>query len=338
MHQQFLGTCAALLLIGSTPSAMAQGNPLGAANPLAGAPAVDPYVGSFSDGRLILVTERSGSSYAGRIEFSGNQYSLAAQPAGDGLAGYFSVGNREFPLSLRAEGGAVLLETGGTQYRLQPSGHAGTVAAAATGGDPVLARGDYAVLTQDNAAAFVEGLRFVLGRLGADQLLQGVSDQQLYAQLARRFSAGLAQDQLALAGARARWKPPAPAGMPCLSPPSLGLPATWSTWPGAIRGWPGLAWATARSNAEVAAVAGEAGSAASTSTPVTRARIAGPPRAVRTTMPARAPTLIRTTITTPEATIIRIRNKLCLTAVRGLQGFLSICRCGLVRYPETWPQ
>ena len=46
---------------------------------------------------------------------------------------------------------------------------------------------------------------YFLGQLGTGQLLQGVSDQQLYAQLARGFSAGSAQDQLGLAAARERW-------------------------------------------------------------------------------------------------------------------------------------
>ena len=205
MFQQFIGTCAVLLLMGSPLSAVAQGNPLGAANPLAGVAAVDPYVGSFSDGRLTLVTERSGSSYVGRIEFAGNRYSLAAQPSVDALAGHFFDGDREFPLSIRAEAGALVLETGGTRYRLRPSGQAGTFTEAATG-DPVLARGAYAVLTQDNAGAYAEALRFVLGQLGAGQLLQGVSNQQLYAQLARGFSAASPRDQLGLAGARERWK------------------------------------------------------------------------------------------------------------------------------------
>lgn len=205
MCRNYLGACAALLLIGSPLSVVAQGNPLGAANPLAGAPAGDPYVGSFSDGRLTLDAKRSGAGYAGRIQFSGNQYAFTAQPAGTALAGHFSDGDRQFPLSIRAEGGVLLLETGGTQYRLQSSGQAGGLAAAPNGGDPVLARGTYAVLTQDNAAAYVEALRFVLGQLGAGQLLQGVSDQQLYAQLARGFSAGSPEDQLGLAVARERW-------------------------------------------------------------------------------------------------------------------------------------
>ena len=205
MCRYYRGACAALLLIASPLSALAQGNPLGAANPLAGAASFDPYVGSFSDGRLTLVAERSAAGYVGRIQFSGSEYSMTAQPEGDALAGYFSDGNRQFPLSIRTEGGVLLFETGGTQYRLQPSGQAGGLEAAPNGGDPVLARGAYAVLTQDNAAAYVEALRFVLGQLGAGQLLQGVSDQQLYAQLARGFSAGSAQDQIGLSAARERW-------------------------------------------------------------------------------------------------------------------------------------
>ena len=74
MCRYYLGACAALLLIGSPLSAAAQGNPLGAANPLAGAAAGDPYVGSFSDGRLTLdaarilgVDDRLGSLEAGKL-------------------------------------------------------------------------------------------------------------------------------------------------------------------------------------------------------------------------------------------------------------------------------
>ena len=95
MYRYFFGACAALLLLGLPPAVNAQGNPLGAANPLAAASPVDPFVGSFSDGRLTLVTERSGAGYVGRIQFSGSQYSLSARPAGDGLAGHFSDGSQK---------------------------------------------------------------------------------------------------------------------------------------------------------------------------------------------------------------------------------------------------
>lgn len=206
MYKRMLSACAALLI--ALPLLVsADGNPFAAANPLAGMSAADPYVGSFSDGRLTLVTEHAAGGYTGRIEFSGNQYSLAAQPAGDGLSGYFSNGTQQFPLSIRSQDGMLVLETGGTLYRLHPATAElqAAPAGAAGSGDQVLARGAYGVLTQDNAAAYVEALQFVLSQLGVSQLLQGVSDQQLYTQLARGFSAGSAEDQAGLANARARW-------------------------------------------------------------------------------------------------------------------------------------
>ena len=91
-------------------------------NPLGGAAAQDPWVGTFSDGNLVLQLQGGGGSYQGVAQLSGQSFAVSVSGSGSQLSGTFRATDGEYPLTLTQAGAAVTLRTGGTSYNLQRAG------------------------------------------------------------------------------------------------------------------------------------------------------------------------------------------------------------------------
>jgi hypothetical protein len=107
-------------------------------NPLA-AGAADPFAGTFR-GTALTVSLQSdgGAAYSGTFERDGSRWPATARREGDTLAGSFDTGSGSFPFSARRDGAALVVESGGSTYRLEapaPAGNplAGGVAGQGTG-------------------------------------------------------------------------------------------------------------------------------------------------------------------------------------------------------------
>ena len=72
--------------------------------------------------------------------------------------------------------------------------------------DDVVARGQFGVLTRDNALALYEATAFCLEQVGQPQLLQNVSAEQAIQGYARAFPGADAETQVALGSARQQWQ------------------------------------------------------------------------------------------------------------------------------------
>jgi hypothetical protein len=94
------------------------------ANPLAGGTAQDPWIGTFSDGQLVLQLQGGGGSYSGIAQLAGQSFSVSVTGSGSQLSGTFRAADGEYPLTLTNAGGVVTLMTGGTSYTLQRAGAA----------------------------------------------------------------------------------------------------------------------------------------------------------------------------------------------------------------------
>lgn len=95
-----------------------------AGNPLAGAAAQDPWVGTFSDGNLVLQLQGGGGTYQGVAQLSGQSFAVTVSGSGAQLSGSFRAADGEYPLTLTQAGTGVTLTTGGSSYSLQRAGTA----------------------------------------------------------------------------------------------------------------------------------------------------------------------------------------------------------------------
>lgn len=92
----------------------------GGANPLGGQPAAaDPWVGTFTDGTLVLQLGGAAGEYTGTLELGGQRYPVAARGSGAALAGSFRSADGEFPLSMQLAGGMITVASGGMTYTLR---------------------------------------------------------------------------------------------------------------------------------------------------------------------------------------------------------------------------
>lgn len=215
------------------PPADGPPSPFGAAPDPFGDPApaasANPLVGTFADERLTLtVDETAPGSYAGSVVAGGQTYTLDVFETREGLVGSFESGGQAFTFTAHLEGDVLVFSTAGTTYRLTrvageapvdpfalppggPSG--GAPGGTATGTaqppratDPVLANGRFAVLTQDNALAFIEALEFVLAQLGYPYRFSESERVEAVRAIADAFPQGEQFDQLVLADARTIWE------------------------------------------------------------------------------------------------------------------------------------
>lgn len=206
---------------GSTTAAT-NPNPLtpATANPLAGNPiAADPYAGHYSGDGLRLELESSVGQYQGVLEVQGNQYPVIATADSQGLSGTFQVGSNSFSFQANLQGNSLILFSDGVSYTLSkdsasanplassaPANPLATPAAAPAPSSPVLASGQHADLSQDDALAFIEALEFSMAQVGYAYSFSPAEQQEILQLLGQNFAALEQHDQVVLSQARDIWQ------------------------------------------------------------------------------------------------------------------------------------
>lgn len=195
-------------------------NPLAAppaGNPLAPTQAADMFAGTYVGDGLKLSLKLADDQYSGQLELSGQAYPVVAlATSGNGLTGGFQVGEATYTFSATLQGDLLELVSDGATYRLsKETGNPLTRSADPSGSgpsnpptaptnveSPILAEGQFARLSQDDALAFVEALEFSLAQLGYAYTFTEAERQQIYQEMVRTFPAASQQDQLVLSQAR----------------------------------------------------------------------------------------------------------------------------------------
>ena len=179
-------------------------------NPLAPT-STNPFVGSFSGDGLSIAIQRTGDSYTGQIKAGGQTYPFQAQ-VGDGvMQGVFSGDGQQYQFAAKVEGNTMLFQTGGKTFRLQKTGSGQAAAGNPLAGknndpdDPVIARGQYAELTLDNALAFIAAIEFSLQQLGRQVSYGEAEKKQLLEAIVQSYPQSGKQEQVILARARRIW-------------------------------------------------------------------------------------------------------------------------------------
>jgi hypothetical protein len=158
----------------------------------------DPLVGTFEGDDLRVTVMGSGGNYTGELVLlrSGHRYPFGAD-GGDGrLTGAFLADGARFRFAAELAGDTLTLTSDGAVFVTQ------RLAAA---DDPVLAQGDHAILTRDNALAFIEALEFSLVEVGYPIALTDVDRLELLGVVADRYAVLPQPDQVVLARSREVW-------------------------------------------------------------------------------------------------------------------------------------
>lgn len=189
-------------------------NPLAPNNPLA---TTDPLLGTFSDSNVSLTLQTDGQRYSGQLEFNGQSYPVIAQGSAQALQGEFESGGNRFPFEATLQGSNLQFTTGGSLYSLEkqavnavPLAHFPTspLTPNIKRPDPtsaILAKGQFAELSQDNALAFLEALEFSLVQVGFSYTFTDNDRQQVLQVLVQEYPQASKEDQLVLSQARDIW-------------------------------------------------------------------------------------------------------------------------------------
>lgn len=199
--------------LGTAPAATPAAPPnTDASNPLSPSPpANDPLVGRFSDGAVVLTLRAEGGGYAGQLEFNGQAFPVRAQGSAAALQGDFESGGNRFVFEAVLQGATLRFTTGGSSYALSRQQDASNPLAGGSNirppdpTSPIIARGQYAELSQDNALAFIEALEFSLAQVGFTYAFTDADRQQAFQAMVQEYPFADREDQQVLAQARDIW-------------------------------------------------------------------------------------------------------------------------------------
>jgi hypothetical protein len=175
-----------------------------------------PVFASDFTGRFIgpgIQLELSGEPLSGTLIFQGQSYPVTATENGEVLSGSFQAGDNSYAFTATLQGELLTLVSGGNSYSLQretsnplaqESGQSDNPLITADS-SPILAQGQYANLSQDNALAFIEALEFSLIQVGYNYTFTETDYQQLVQALTQAFPQADQQDQAVLSQARDIW-------------------------------------------------------------------------------------------------------------------------------------
>jgi hypothetical protein len=177
----------------------------GNANPLAQSPAQSTLSGTFAGDGLQLTLEATASGYSGSLTVNQQTYPVQGTETAGVLSGSFEVNGAQFAFTATLMGDTLTLVSDGAQYTLQrrsanPLGQSSSSGAAAS-----LAQGQYGVLTEDNANAFIEALEFSLRQVGYTQAFSQQERVQMRQAIAQAFPQGTPEEQAVLSQARDIW-------------------------------------------------------------------------------------------------------------------------------------
>ncbi len=116
----------------AAPTAPGRGGRI--AGPAAWAAPSDPYVGTFTDGSVVVTLSRSAQGYSGMATAQGQQMPLTAQNAGDRISGQYQLNGVQLPFQATVQGTTMMLATNEGTWQLQRSGGTPTAPGVAGGG------------------------------------------------------------------------------------------------------------------------------------------------------------------------------------------------------------
>lgn len=214
-------TAVLVLALAASAGAQDPGGALGrfgAQAPVGDPPLAGTFEGLIDSGLVRLEFEVQGGVLTGTLTGPGIAFGLEGELAGEDGFGlvHTGQGTAAFEAYIRGDVlGLYLFELDAAGEPVMASviellltrvGGDGPQSAPATPDDPILATGRYATLTQDNAAAFVEALEFVLAQVGYAYQFDDSDRLAAYEALAVNFPAAEQIDQVVMAEARTIWE------------------------------------------------------------------------------------------------------------------------------------
>lgn len=170
-----------------------------------------PLDGTYADERITLTLRTTATGFAGEVGTAEQRYALEGVATADGLRGTFSGNGFTYAFVAVAVGDGLRFESSGAVYDLRridrgpaaggPPAPFGTPAP-----DTIVARGNAAELSRDDALAFLEVLEFVLDQLGYAYRFSEAERSEALTTFARTFPTMDAADQVVLAQARTIWE------------------------------------------------------------------------------------------------------------------------------------
>jgi len=101
-------------------------------NPLGGE-AADPFVGTFSDGNVVLTLHGVGGQYQGQVQVGGASYPVIAQSGAQGIQGTIQAPDGQYAIAAQPQGQGLLAASGGMQYSLTRQNGTGVSGGGVTG-------------------------------------------------------------------------------------------------------------------------------------------------------------------------------------------------------------
>lgn len=192
------------------------GNPLSSApvaqNPLAPQVNTDLFSGDYEGQAFHLSLQAAEGGYQGTILMNGQTYPLEAALKGEQLLGSFSANGQSFAFEATLNGSTLTLVSEGTSYTLTKSATSTNPLAGGSStnpltaaASPVIAKGSYADLTEDNALAVYEAYVFSLQQLGYTQSFTDADKQTFMDFAVQEYPNTDQETQLTLQRARDVW-------------------------------------------------------------------------------------------------------------------------------------
>jgi hypothetical protein len=119
----------------------------------------DPWVGTFTDGALVVRLQGTGGQYTGVAELSGERYAVTARASGGTLTGWYRTAEGEFPFTAQRSGDTLVVAAAGVTYTLRR-----LEAAAAAGHSAVAPPAAAAGALHDGTATGREWAEFLAGK------------------------------------------------------------------------------------------------------------------------------------------------------------------------------
>ena len=209
-----------------TPPASEPANPLGngaTTNPLtqSSPQANTPFAGSYQGDGISLNLIPETNQYRGKMEIGGQTYPVVATATTpETFTGEFDVNGAAFTFSAVLKGNELTLTSDGSNYTLTRSGGNPLATPASqpeqpanplnssnqsAPDSPVIAQGQYANLTQDDAFAFIDALEFSLQQVGYTERFSEGERQQLLQGIVQNFPSAEREDQLVMSQAKLIW-------------------------------------------------------------------------------------------------------------------------------------
>ena len=183
-------------------------------NPLAQPNGSDVFAGDYQGQAFNLSLEASATGYSGFILMQGQTYPVTAQATASTLTGNFLANGQTFSFQAVLSGTTLSLISDGQTYTLSkiatsanPLAHTpqNPLGSSPDSPSPILAKGRYADLTEDNALAVFEAYAFSLQQLGYTETLGEAQRQEFMTYAAQEYPYADQETQLTLARAREVW-------------------------------------------------------------------------------------------------------------------------------------